>query len=68
MSCSLPIPVLLDCISVAEVQVNFLLHLLTSYNTDAVLFISSEKAAWAAKEIAAVLTVALLSSEYANYV
>lgn len=50
----LPPPGLIDYISIPEVQVNGFLHLVILYNTDAVP-IYSEKAAWAAKEIATVL-------------
>lgn len=52
MSCSLSTLGLIGYILVPEVQVNFFLHLVTLYNTDAILFIYSEKAA---KEIATVL-------------
>lgn len=48
----MPTPGLTGYIVVPEVQVNIFLHLVTLYNTDAVLSIYSEKAA---KEIATVL-------------
>lgn len=51
----MPAPGLTDYGSVPGVPVNFFLHLVTSYNTGAVPFIYSEKAAWTAKEIATVL-------------
>lgn len=54
MGHSLPTPGLLDYISVPEVQINGFLHLVILYNTDAIP-IYSEKAAWAAEEIATVL-------------